>query len=369
MKLALLGDIALFGRLSYKNANDVNSYFEDVAKVLDNMDYIVGNLETPFSIKKKTFGSKSAYICSDVENVQVLKLLHINAVCLANNHMFDFGEEGYITTKKVLTENQIDYFGTEGKEIQIELGGNKIALSGFCCYTSNPLQCVGYGGYGVNAYNLGKAMKVLKRNSNKGYLNIMAVHAGVEHVNYPSLDHIYAARKLADVSPMVYYGHHPHVVQGIEKRNDSLIAYSLGNFCFDDVYSSVSKEPLITLSENNRSSCILVISIEDSKIESYEIIPIYIGKDKLHVGKGSTKDEIAKYSMAIHQMLPNEYEEMRNTYLNEYYDARKSKRDILWYLKRLRPRYLGIMLNARKNKKKYKECVRDYINKNEIVES
>ena len=41
--------------------------------------------------------------------------------------------------------------------------------------------------------------------------------------------------------------HHPHVAQGIEMHKSSLIAYSLGNFCFDDVYTSVSKAPLVKL--------------------------------------------------------------------------------------------------------------------------
>ena len=96
MRIALLGDIALFGRLSYKNSKDLNYYFEDVASFLGTMDYVVGNLETPFSVKKKTSGAKSAYICSDIENIKILKSLHIKAVSLANNHMFDFGKEGYI---------------------------------------------------------------------------------------------------------------------------------------------------------------------------------------------------------------------------------------------------------------------------------
>ena len=120
MKIALLGDIALFGRLSYKSSQDIDYYFEEVSSFLETMDYVVGNLETPFSVKKKTSGAKSAYIYSDVENIKILKSLHIKAVSLANNHMFDFGKEGYEVTKRLLNENGIEWFGTEGKEITIE---------------------------------------------------------------------------------------------------------------------------------------------------------------------------------------------------------------------------------------------------------
>jgi poly-gamma-glutamate synthesis protein (capsule biosynthesis protein) len=154
MKIALLGDIALFGKMSVNENPKLNDYFAEVSEHLKSFDYVVGNLETPFSISQKINGAKSAYICSDVENVQILKQLHVNAVCLSNNHMFDYGKEGYETTKKLLENNSIEWFGAEGKELKIVNENNKIAFSGFCCYSSNPLQCVPYGKYGVNAFNV-----------------------------------------------------------------------------------------------------------------------------------------------------------------------------------------------------------------------
>lgn len=362
MRLALLGDIALFGRLSYRNSDDINYYFEDVANLLGTMDYVVGNLETPFSVKKKTHGAKSAYICSDVENVDILKSLHINAVSLANNHMFDYGKEGYETTKKVLNDSGISWFGAEGKDLNIDIMGNKLAFLGFCCYSTNPLKCVPYGDYGINEYDIPIVESLEVSYSKKGYLPILAIHNGIEHVNYPSIDSINAARHFADIAPCVFYGHHPHVVQGIERRGDSLIAYSLGNFCFDDVYTSVSKEPLISLSENNRSSCILVVTIEKSKIVSYETIPIYIGRDKMTLGQGATPEIITKYTDAIYEMNEDDYQRMRSSKLADYISTRKAKRDLMWYIKRLRLRYLRIIINSRNSKINYKRCVSQHIN-------
>lgn len=42
----------------------------------------------------------------------------------------------------------------------------------------------------------------------------------------------------------VVIGHHPHVLQGIEKYQDGLILYSLGNFVFDQ-YGFDQNESLI----------------------------------------------------------------------------------------------------------------------------
>lgn len=364
MKIALLGDIALFGRLSYKSSKDIDYYFEEVASFLGTMDYVVGNLETPFSVKKKTSGAKSAYICSDIENIKILKSLHINAVSLANNHMFDFGKEGYEVTKRVLHENGIEWFGSEGKEFVIEKDDCKVVFSGFCCFTSNPLRCVRYGDYGVNAYNIGKARKVLKNYDNQGYLNIMAVHAGIEHVNYPSIEHIRAARLLAGVCPYVYYGHHPHVIQGVEDYNGSLIAHSLGNFCFDDVYSDTSSDPLIRLSENNRTGIILVLEVEGKRVVSWKEQMIYIPQE----GRMMLLDNYAQlqgYNESVSNCEQDivAYNTLRDKIISDRLRERSAKRNLSWYFKRLRPRYVKILLNARSNKRMFNNNVLKYIQK------
>ena len=364
MRIALLGDIALFGKMSIKENPDVASYFSDIADYLKGFDYVVGNLETPFSVKKKTSGAKSAYIYSDGENIKILKSLHMNAVSLANNHMFDFGKEGYEVTKKILNENGIEWFGTEGKEFTIEKDDCKVAFSGFCCFTSNPLRCVRYGAYGVNAYNIGKARKVLKNYDNQGYLNVLAVHAGIEHVNYPSIDHIRAARLLADVCPYVYYGHHPHVIQGVEEYKSSLIAHSLGNFCFDDVYSDTSSEPLIRLSENNRTGIILELEVEGNRMVNWKEQVIYIPKE----GKMTlidNPDQLQGYNESVSNCEQDivAYNTQRDKIISDRLRERSAKRNLSWYFKRLRPRYVKILLNARRNNKLYNNNVLKYIQK------
>lgn len=359
MRVAFVGDIALYGRCT------TPEYFKEVSDYLSQFDYVVGNLETPFSVKKKTNGAKSAYICANTECVQLLKNLHINAVTLANNHMFDYGKEGYETTKRLLNESGIEWFGTEGKKLIIEREGNKLACYGFCCYTSNPLQAVTYGNYGVNEFSLPKAEELIRTSTNKGLLPILSVHAGIEHVNYPSRETIDVAHRLAEIAPYIYYGHHPHVVQGIELQNNSLIAYSLGNFSFDDVYSSVSSEPLVKLSENNRSSIILEIDIKDNKVLGFKTTPITIGKEKIIIGGIMTEEKVHSITEPILTMPITEYKQMRDDAINGYYGKRKAARNLIWFLKRLHWRYLMIMINGRNNNKKYyQKVVEPLYNKN-----
>ena len=361
MKIAFLGDIALFGNCSKSGNSNILNYFQEIADLLGTFDYVVGNLETPFSKKKEKNGAKSAYICSDPDNIELLSFLHINAVTLANNHIFDYGKEGFSLTKKLLENAGIEYFGVDGKEHKLEKDGNKICFTGYCCYSTNPLNTVPYGEDGVNEFNVAKVLDNMRANEKAGYLNVLAVHAGKEHVNYPSNDSVLVAHKFAKVMPYLYYGSHPHVAQGIEQVDGSLIAYSLGNFCFDDVYSSVSSSPLVELSENNRSSFVLEVEIINNRICSYHLIPIYIGKDKIHVGRGTSENDMKRYTDPILSMPSEEYEEMRNKAISNYYGKRVSQRNIMWYLRRLRPRYFKLFFLNKENIKKYNQCVKAYL--------
>ena len=354
MKIALLGDIALIGTYSLYNNSKLTQTGWGVERILSECDYVVGNLETPFSYKRKPYGAKSAYLCTEPENIELLKMLGVNAVTLANNHMFDYGKEGYELTKQLLDEAGIEWFGAEGKELKMNILGNKLAFSGWCCYSTNPQGCVKNGNYGINEFDVEEAIKVLKHNANEGWLNIAAVHAGIEHVNYPSLDTIKLADKLSETGPMIYYGHHPHVSQSVERKGNSLIAYSLGNFCFDDTYAHRGDaEPIVKLSESNRESFILKVTIEDNVIKNYEIIPIYIGQHGIETGKGITQEVLDGWQDKMHTLSDDDYQHMRQAQRNEWVRERKARRGIGWLLSHLRPRYAKLFVTNHLNAKKY----------------
>lgn len=355
MKIAFLGDIALIGQFSlYSNSKLIKIGWGGVERLLSECDYVVGNLETPFSYKRKKYGAKSAFLCTEPENIELLKMLGVNAVTLANNHIFDYGKEGYELTKQLLDEAGIEWFGAEGKELKIEMAGNKFALSGWCCYSTNPQGCVKNGNYGINEFDMEEVVKVLKHNANEGILNIVAVHAGIEHVNYPSLDTVKVAESLSKTGSMIYYGHHPHVAQPVERKGDSLIAYSLGNFCFDNTYAHKrDSEPIVKLSESNRESFILKVTIEDNMIKNHETIPIYIGQQGIEIGKGITQEVLDGWRDKMHTLSDDNYQQMRLAQRNEWVGERKAKRGIRWLLSHLRPRYAQLLVTNHMNAKRY----------------
>lgn len=361
MRIALLGDIALYGKYSISNS-EVYSYFRDVATKLKEFDYVVGNLETPLCTSCKAQGYKSAFIKAAEENVKLLKYLNVGITNLANNHIFDYGINGYQSTKKVLEENGIKYFGIENKQLKIEKDDTKVVFSGYCCYSTNGL------GYfdpktqiGVNILDCLKVEKTLIESYKEGYLNIISFHIGQEHVNYPNYDHVEMARFFSQCAPYVFYGHHPHVIQGIEEVNNSILAYSLGNFCFDDVYTNKSKEPLVKQSEENKKSLILSLEIRDNKVIKYDAIPLYADKGKLQVGTHTSILQDLKYYSKFLSVDKKQYIIERTKIINKYINARKKKRDLVWYIKRLNLNSVGMIVNAKYNKKKYRKYITEYL--------
>lgn len=361
MKIALLGDIGLFGKFSIENKGAYD-YFSDLAAELENYDYVIGNLETPLTDSSAPFGAKSAHIKADQKNVALLKFLNVSHANLANNHIFDYGVKGYLSTLELLEKQHIGIFGVDHRQCLIEDSNSKIALSGYCCYSTN-----GNGyltdskKYGVNILDGLTVERNLLDNQRQGFFNICSIHCGQEHVNKPNYDHVRLARKLAEKIPYVFYGHHPHVLQGVEEYKDSLLAYSLGNLCFDDVYTSKSQDPLVKQNENNNTSVILALTIKDNIIKEYKAIPLFDNGKKILTGNNpDIIDSLTSYSDFLNMPM-NEYTTQRHTEISSYIQNRKKKRDLNWYMKRLNFNSIRMILNARINQKYYNRAVKKYI--------
>ena len=64
-------------------------------------------------------------------------------------------------------------------------------------------------------------------------LVVVILHSGYEYIEEPGEEQIAAARAAVDAGADLVVGHHAHILQGIHRYNDGVIAYGLGNFVFD----------------------------------------------------------------------------------------------------------------------------------------
>ena len=215
----------------YRKVNDNSYFFSKVSSIFKKDDLTIVNLEGTLTNrgqradKKYAFRGKPSY-------AKILKKGSIEAVAFANNHCRDYGEVSYQDTCSALKKNDIRY-ASYGKTGIYQTKGKKIGM-----VAVNALE-----GYSTSKNLIQSGIKKLK-NKNVDLI-IVSIHGGVEYNSQPndtqkSLSH-YAVQKGANL----VLGHHPHVLQGIEKYKGAYIVYSLGNFCFGGNTNPSDKDTMI----------------------------------------------------------------------------------------------------------------------------
>ncbi|MBL4911627.1 CapA family protein [Shewanella schlegeliana] len=342
MKIAFLGDTALFGKYSIENES-VYKYFQEMSIYLADFDYVVANLEAPFARTLSNGANKSANISSNPKNIEILKYLNVNIVCLANNHILDFGLDGLNETIKTLESNGIDWFGVYGRDIVISK--LNLALHGYCSYNTNPIGLSSTNS-GVASLDYEKVIEKFCEYKKLGLVNVVCNHSGIENVTTPSVDDIVFARNLSKIDDYIYIGHHPHVMQPIETINGSYISYSLGNFCFDEIYDARTNDVLVCQSEENKVGLIKTFFIDGTSISSGERA-IYQGVDSL--GFSKTPINELKFDDVT------TYNENRVREIVDSIKSRNSRRDFRWLIARISPYTFIRVITRRYNSYMYKK--------------
>ncbi|MCH5267721.1 MAG: CapA family protein [Lachnospiraceae bacterium] len=216
----------------YNRVKDNRYFFRKVSSIFKNDDMTIVNLEGTLTNrgeradKKYAFRGKPSY-------AKILKKGHIEAVSFANNHCKDFGNVSYRDTRATLEKYDISY-ASYGKTGIYRTKGKRIGMVA----TDET-----YQSYSTCKNQIRSGIQKLKKK--KVDLIIVSLHSGIEYTSEPtyeqkSLSH-YAVKKGANL----VLGHHPHVLQGIEKYRGAYIVYSLGNFCFGGNTNPPDKDTMI----------------------------------------------------------------------------------------------------------------------------
>ena len=189
--------------------------FANVKSWFENDDFTMVNLEGPLtdvghpSGQKYSFRGPSSYVNFLTQN-------SIEAVSIANNHIYDYGETGRNSTKAVLEENNISYVEQNNSTVVTLEGGLTIGIYGTV----------------YNSIDREAAIEGIKALQEQVDLVIYAPHWGTEHSFDPTKEQKSLGREAIEAGADIVYGCHPHVLQPIEEYQNGVIYYSLGNFCF-----------------------------------------------------------------------------------------------------------------------------------------
>lgn len=237
--------------------------FLKIADYLNEVDILFGNLEGPISDKGVKVGSIYSFRANP-KAIEGLIYAGFDILSVANNHVFDFGREAMEDNFLRLKEAGIDYVGGGFSETEAyspvikEIKGIKIAYLAYMNLGSK-YWAAKENQSGI-AWLYDKIVKNIKIAKEKANIVIVSMHFGEEYQSQPSSEQKYFARLAIDSGADLVVGHHPHVIQPIKKYKEGYIAYSLGNFVFDQGFSEATKKGLL-----------LEIIIEDGKIKN--VIP------------------------------------------------------------------------------------------------
>lgn len=210
----------------------------DFTEVLNHCRFVIGNLESPIVSDEKvihnTFYGHPMF-------GRLLKESGFKIMNLANNHILEQGEQGFLSTLSTMQECGIDVIGETtnngaSKVLIEEFEGVRIAFAGFCdekvCHIPNKGQYASLSEEKIND-------AIQEMNAMEADIKVAVLHWGNEYIHYPSLQQRVLAHQIIDQGIDLIIGHHSHCIQPYESYRNGHILYSLGNFCFDDLQSKL----------------------------------------------------------------------------------------------------------------------------------
>ncbi|OQX51096.1 hypothetical protein B5M47_01865 [candidate division CPR3 bacterium 4484_211] len=252
VSLIVVGDISYSRGVEriVRKQNNINYPFLKIQDYLKNADLVFGNLETPIT-QGPEISDFEVIFRSNPGTEQALKQAEFSILSLANNHTPNFGEKGLKDTFNFLEDAGIKYVGAGQNEreayqpVYIEKKGVKFA---FLAYSDTDVVPTYYEAstnrVGTAFMQQDKMTKAVKEAKQEANFVIVSMHAGTEYSDKPNDSQINFAHAAIDAGADLVIGHHPHVVQTLEKYKGKYIFYSLGNFVFDQPQKQETKEGL-----------------------------------------------------------------------------------------------------------------------------
>jgi len=278
-----------------------DSLMAGIEPLVEAADISFANLECPISTRGSPYPQKPVNVTfrASPEAAFSLREAGFDVVSLANNHMSDYGAAAVAETLRYLDLIGIEHTGagrggSEARRAAIaRKGGYSVA---FLAYVEPmwsvveardppwpaPLATIGPDGVTKSAGPGRPGTAVIRDDTlmsdiaslrARGDIDIIAVsfHWGEEIAAEPNAYQRKFARMAIDGGADIVLGHHPHVLQGVERYKDGLILYSLGNLVFDMREDSTfdSLAAIVRLGRETSGK---------ARIETLELVPLRIAR-------------------------------------------------------------------------------------------
>jgi poly-gamma-glutamate synthesis protein (capsule biosynthesis protein) len=253
-----VGDIMLARDVEKRLTVESAGYALSAVKHLFGADMVVGNFEASIPSTHKPTENMTFRFSVRPDLSEELSMGGFTHLSLANNHALDFGADGLANTRKILTSQGLQVAGHPSTISTSSVWVENIADEKVVIVNINAT-------YGYP--NIDAVLNALPKDISAGGLRVAYIHWGDEYELLHNEDQAEFAYMLIDAGFDLIVGHHPHVVQGIERYRDGLIFYSLGNFIFDQYWRpEVQQGLLLKLTEINEEWQIELKPVESATV-------------------------------------------------------------------------------------------------------
>lgn len=230
-----------------RNHGGYDALLGSVGAALAGADLAFANLESPVTARRKRSGAM--IFRADEEMVAALAAAGFGVLSVANNHAFDQGDEGLADTLRAVARHGLLAIGggTSRRDACaprfVERKGIRIALLARTLIMNFPEERPRTHVCMLAEGELKRAAREARASGAE--LVIASVHWGAEYWRTPHPEQVDSGRRIVAAGVDLLIGHHPHVLQPVERRRvadgrDTLIAYSLGNLLSNQGHEYVS---------------------------------------------------------------------------------------------------------------------------------
>lgn len=228
--LLFVGDVGLGREINYQISKNSSEFpFLLVKDEISKADFAIANLEGPL-IENCPMVRTGYKFCGQPDNSQGLLFAGFDLINLANNHISNYGPNGINQTVEILEKQNIDCFFGE-KIVYKKINGMTFGFVGYDDIVRR-----------LEREEVEKEIKNARKNAD---LVVVNFHWGEEYQPSQNQRQTTLAHWAIDAGAGLVIGHHPHVVQPSEYYNGKPIFYSLGNFVFDQLWSSQTRKGMI----------------------------------------------------------------------------------------------------------------------------
>ncbi len=268
IQLAFVGDV-MFGRYVGGSLQPIPAsprLLTGARGPLTAADLAIANLETPIVEAPPRRGPRERRrFVGSAAHVALLAAAGIDAVSLANNHADDMDDAGAAATVAILARHGIAVLGSAvatPPAVRVETlaaSGWRLAIVAVTTVRNRSQRAGALElPYLAPADLATIAAPVIARARQDHHRVIVLVHWGTEGRHHPAPWQRQAAHALVDAGADLVIGSHPHVLQPIERYRDGVIAYSLGNFVFDNRAPRQSRTAVLTIGLTPGEPCAAV---------------------------------------------------------------------------------------------------------------